>query len=98
MKENYGEQAMKGFLQAYLGERNLHKTVSYLDKKVQWIGTGVEEHSCSYQETVSALQEELLTEPWPYGYRFQTFQCTQIDEKTQTFFYSADCGLPVAGV
>lgn len=86
MKENYGEQAMKGFLQAYLGERNLHKAVSYLDKKVQWIGTGAEEHSCSYQETVSALQEELLTEPWPYGYRFQTFQCTQIDEKTQTFF------------
>ena len=50
------------------------------------IGTGAEEHSCSYQETVSALQEELLTEPWPYGYWFQTFQCTQIDEETQTFF------------
>ena len=86
MKENFGEQAMKGFLQAYLEERDLHKAVSYLDKKIQWIGTGASEINCSYQETVSALQEELLTEPWPYNYQFQTCQSIQIDEKTQTFF------------
>ena len=67
MKENNGERAIKGFLRAYMAERKLHKAVAYLDKNIQWIGTGAAEHSCTYQETVAALQEELLTEPWPYG-------------------------------
>ena len=83
MKENNGERAIKGFLRAYMAERKLHKAVAYLDKNIQWIGTGAAEHSCTYQETVAALQEELLTEPWPYDYQFQAFQATQVDEKNQ---------------
>ena len=86
MKENNGERAIKGFLRAYMAERKLHKAVAYLDKNIQWIGTGAAEHSCTYQETVAALQEELLTEPWPYDYQFQAFQATQVDEKNQLFF------------
>ena len=80
MKENNGERAIIGFLRAYMAERKLHKAVAYLDKNIQWIGTGAAEHSCTYQETVAALQEELLTEPWPYDYQFQAFQATQVDE------------------
>lgn len=80
-----------------MAEKKLHKTVAYLDKNIQWIGTGAAEHSCTYQETVAALQEELLTEPWPYDYQFQAFQATQVDEKI-SFFYSADGSLPVAGI
>ena len=55
MKENNGERAIKGFLRAYMAERKLHKAVAYLDKNIQWIGTGAAEHSCTYQETVAAL-------------------------------------------
>ena len=51
MKENNGERAIKGFLRAYMAERKLHKAVAYLDKNIQWIGTGAAEHSCTYQET-----------------------------------------------
>ncbi len=43
MKENNGERAIKGFLRAYMAERKLHKAVAYLDKNIQWIGTGVAE-------------------------------------------------------
>ena len=56
MKENNGERAIKGFLRAYMAERKLHKAVAYLDKNIQWIGTGAAEHRCTYQETVAALQ------------------------------------------
>lgn len=87
MKENNGERAIKGFLRAYMAERKLHKAVAYLDKNIQWIGTGAAEHRCTYQETVAALQEELLTEPWPYDYQFQAFQATQVDEKNQLFLF-----------
>ena len=70
-----------------MAERKLHKVVAYLDKNIQWIGTGAAEHSCTYQETVAALQEEFSRSLGRVIISFKHFQATQVDEKNQLFLF-----------
>ena len=40
---NTPKETIKGFFEAYLGQRDLAKTLSYLLPEVQWVGTGKHE-------------------------------------------------------
>ena len=67
---NTPKETIKGFFEAYLGQRDLAKTLSYLLPEVQWVGTGKHEIVRTIGEAEEALKAEFAAEPLGYTLRF----------------------------
>lgn len=84
------EAVVKEFFRAYLQQRDLAKTLSYLLPEVQWVGTGKNEIVRGIQEAEEALRVEFAANPSGYALRFWGEMETDLGGDFSMFFTNVD--------